>query len=126
MNRPKLTGIFFSLPASTLGTWFEKKRNISVWLPLVRNLSFEYIVRSIPKRQANNRYFLINEKYICTNKMMNDLKKYENRISFTQTKICFGASPNSQQLECSICILRVDKVSLIKIVFDIIFLQTVH
>ena len=79
---------------------------MSIWLPLVRHLSFECVILSIPIRQVNNRYFLINEKDIYTNKMMIDLKKYRNNISFTQTKICFGSSTNSQQFKHFICRLR--------------------
>ena len=35
----------FRLPSSTIGTWFEKKCNISIWLPIVKSLSFDNVIK---------------------------------------------------------------------------------
>ena len=49
----------YSLPDSTLGTWFYKKCNISIWLPIVKSLQFENVIKSIPSTKISNIFFKI-------------------------------------------------------------------
>ena len=77
----KLQDKYYSTSVSTLGTSFEKINNISVWLPLVKHLSFESAMYSIPKSiLTNSRYLFIKKKIISTNQIMINLKKYENKM----------------------------------------------
>ena len=47
----------YRLPLSTIGTWFEKKCNISIWLPIVKSLSFNNVIKSIPISSISNSSF---------------------------------------------------------------------
>ena len=74
---------------STIGTWFEKKSNISIWLPIVKSLLFKSILKSIPISPSSNSSFQnYKESIIESNRIMRGLKKYDVKL-LTQTKICF-------------------------------------
>ena len=99
----------YSLPPSTIGTWLSKKCNISIWLPIVKSLQFENVIKSIPSTKISNSSFKnCNENVNKTNRMMCGLKKYDIKI-LTQTKICFGVSTNTHQSIRSNCFRTTDK-----------------
>ena len=82
---------------SIIGTWFEQKYNISIWLPIVKSLSFISIIKSIPIYPSSNSLFQSYEENITkTKRMMCGLKKYDMKI-LTQTKICVGVTANTRQ-----------------------------
>ena len=71
----------FCLPSSTIGTWFEKKCNISIWLPIVKSLSFDNVIKSIPIFPISNNSFQdYDENINKTKRMMCGLKKYDMKI----------------------------------------------
>ena len=79
----------YRLSLSTIGTWFEKKSNISIWLPIVKSLLFKSILKSIPISPSSNSSFQnYKESIIESNRIMRGLKKYDVKL-LTQTKICF-------------------------------------
>lgn len=66
------------------------------------------------------------EEFSYTNMILSDQKKCENNISSTQSKICFGSSTNSDQLERSTCKSRVDKCIIKRGCVYIIPVQAFH
>ena len=75
--------------------WFEKKCNISIWLPIVKSLSFISIIKSIPIYPSSNSLFQSYEENVTnTKRMMYGLKKYDIKI-LTQTQICFVVTSNT-------------------------------
>ena len=44
----------YCLPLNTIETWFEKKYNILIWLSIVKSLSFNNVINSIPISPINN------------------------------------------------------------------------
>ena len=96
-NKRIRTGNVYRLSLTTLGTWFEKTRNISIWLPIVKWLSFNSVIKSISISPGSNSLFQSYEGNITnTKRMMCDLKKYNIKI-LTQTKICVGVATNTHQ-----------------------------
>ena len=49
----------YRLPLSTIGTWFEKKSNISIWLPIIKSLSCKSVIKYIPIYPSSNSSFQI-------------------------------------------------------------------
>ena len=79
----------YHLHLSTIGTWFEKKCKISNWLPIVKSLSFNSVIKYIPISPSSNSSFQNYEDNITkTKRMMCDLEKYDIKV-LTQTKTCF-------------------------------------
>ena len=71
----------YRLPLSTIGTWFEKKCNISIWLPIDKSLSFDNVIKSIPIFPiSNNSFQNYDENINKTKRMMCGLKKYDMKI----------------------------------------------
>ena len=58
------------LPLSTIGTRFEKKCNRSIWLPIVKSLSFNIVIKSIPISPSSNSSFQSYEENITKIKRM--------------------------------------------------------
>ena len=88
---------------------FEKKSNISIWLPIVKSLSFKSVLKSIPISPGSNSSFQNYEKNITKSKrMMRGLKKYDIKI-LTQTKIYCGITTNTHQSIRSYCKDRNDQ-----------------
>ena len=78
-----------------LGHALKKKCNISIWLPVVKSLSFDNVIKSIPISPiSNNSFQNYDENINKTKRMMRGLKKYDMKI-LTQTKICFGVTTNT-------------------------------
>ena len=103
----------YRLPLSTIGTGFEKKCNISIWLPIVKSLSFNSVVKYIPISPSSNSSFQsYGENITKTKGLVCCLKKYDIKI-LIQTNICFGATTNTHQYIRSNCKGRNDK-SLLK------------
>ena len=93
----------YRLPLTTLETWFEKKCNISIWLAIVKSLSFNNVINSIPISPINNISWQSYEENITNIKrMMYGLKKYDMKI-LTQTKICLGVTTHTHQSIRSNC-----------------------
>ena len=95
-NSHSKTCNFCHLPLSTIGTWFEKKSNTSIWLPLFKSLSFQSVLKYIPICPISNGIFKSYKENVTTRKRMicglkNDTKK------LVQTKILFGISTNTHQ-----------------------------
>ena len=94
---------------STIGTWFEKKSNIPIWLSKVKSLSFKSVLKSIQISPNSNSLFQDYEENITKSKrIICDLKKCDIKI-LTQTKICFGVTANTHQSIRSYCKDRNDK-----------------
>ena len=71
----------YRLSLSTIGTWFEKKSNISIWLPIVKLLSFKSVQKFIPISPSSNSLFQCYEGNITnTKRMMCGLKKCDMNI----------------------------------------------
>ena len=99
----------YRLPLTTLGKLFEKKCNISIWLPIVKTLSFNNIIKSILIFPISNSSFQSYEENITkTKRMMCGLKKYDMKI-LTQIKTYFGVTINTHQSIRSNCKIRNDK-----------------
>ena len=108
-NKCIKTGNVYRLPLTTLGTWFEKKCNISIWLPISKSLSLNGVIKSIPISPSSNSSFQSYEENITkTKRMMCGSKKYDIRI-LTQTKIYVGVTTNTHQHIRSNCKGRNDK-----------------
>ena len=87
----------YCLPLITIGTWFENKCDVSIWLPIVKSLSFNNVIKSIPISPISNISFQIyNANINKTKRMMCGLKKYDMKI-LTQTKKYFGVTTNIHQ-----------------------------
>ena len=87
----------YRLPLTTLGVWFKKKCNISIWLPIVKSLSFINVIKTIPISPISNSLFQSYEENITkTKRMMSGLKKCDMKI-LTRTKIYFGVTTNIDQ-----------------------------
>ena len=92
-----------------MGHCLKKKCNISIWLPIVKSLLFDNVIKSIPISPISNNLFQnYDENINKTKKMMCGLKKYDMKI-LTQTKICFGVTTNTHQFICSNCKVSNDK-----------------
>ena len=99
----------YRLPLSTIGTWFIKKWNISIWLPIVKSLSFNNVIHSIQISTISKSRFQIYEENISKIKrMMCGLKKDDIKI-LTQTKIYCGITTNTHQSIRSYCKDRNDQ-----------------
>ena len=74
---------------STIGTWFEKKGNISIWLPIVKPLSLQSVLKSIPICPICNSVFKGCEANVAmSKKMMYGLKIYCTKIT-SNKNICW-------------------------------------
>ena len=99
----------YHLPLSTIGTWFEKKCKILNWLPIVKSLSFNSVIKYIPISPSSNSSFQNYEDNITkTKRMMCDLEKYDIKV-LTQTKTCVCVSTNTHQSIRAYCKVRNDK-----------------
>ena len=59
----------YRLPSlSTIGIWFEKKSNTSIWLPIVKSLSLQSVLKSIPIFPISNNLFQCYEENITMSK----------------------------------------------------------
>ena len=95
-NSHSKTCNFFYLPLSTIGTWFEKKSNTSIWLPIFKSLSFQSVLKYIPIFPISNSIFKSYKENVTTSKrMMCGLKN--NTKQLIQTKIFFVISTNTHQ-----------------------------
>ena len=66
----------YCLPLITIGTWFEKKCNKSIWLPIVKSLSFNSVIKYTSISPSSNSSFQNNEKNITkTKRMMCEFKE---------------------------------------------------
>ena len=93
----------YRLPLSTVGTWFPKKYNISILLPIVKSLLFNSVIKYVLLSPITNSSCQSYEDNITNSKrMMYGLKKYDMKI-LTQTKICFGVTANTHQYIRSNC-----------------------
>ena len=72
---------------STIGIWFEKKSNTLIWLPIVKSLSLQSVLKSIPIFPISNNLFQCYEENITMSKtIIFGFKKYDTNI-LLQTKI---------------------------------------
>ena len=70
----------FRLPLSTIGTWFEKRSNILIWLPIVNSLSLKRVLKYIPISPISNCSFKGYEKNVIISKIMiYGVKKYDTK-----------------------------------------------
>ena len=53
-NKRSKTCKVYHLPLSTIGTWLEKRCDISICLPIVKSLSFNSVIKSIPIFPSSN------------------------------------------------------------------------
>ena len=81
----------------------KKKSNISIWLPIVKSLSFKSVLKSFQIYPISNSSFQCYEENITKSKrMVCGLNTYDTKI-LLQTKICVGVSTNTHQSTRSHC-----------------------
>ena len=79
-----------------------KKCNISIWLPIVKSLLFNNIIKSIPISPiSNNSFQNYDENINKTKRLVCGLKKYDTKI--LTKKRCSGGSTNTHHFNHSNC-----------------------
>ena len=82
----------FRLPLSTIGTWFEKRSNILIWLPIVNSLSLKSVLKYIPISPISNSSFKGYEMNVTMSKrMICGVKQYDTKY-LLNTKTYFGVT----------------------------------